>query len=455
MKLLILGGGVAGAVAAQHAYKQGIFENICLIEKENYLGGIHRDVEINQIHYDIGSFFFSSHHELINIFPELTEILVTLDEYKFRSLTNNGTLDYYPPTASHYVKDNGVIGFVGDILQLVANRVKFHVRGEKFETLDDKIRYLMGPLYEKMGLKYYISRLYGCDSSEVSLDFSTKRLQYLQERLTLNGILSSLRKSVGLEFKEEKKSDKFDVIRHVIYIRPKQGFSSMYNCIFNLLKSRNIDICLETKIEKIFLQEKKALMSDGTYHVYDNIISSIPLGLLCKLCDIPLNIKLDFKPLYSLFYECDEEPIPESNVLFNFTTEGQWKRVTFHSNAYGPESNRHYFIVESMPLDRQLEDPSIVDILDKDFRTVLASSRWGVNINNAKLVGSHLTPNAYPIYGKEFDIKKIDELQETLKNNSIYLSGRQGTFDYITSSDAALSSIKAVDLIVKNSAIAI
>jgi heterodisulfide reductase subunit A-like polyferredoxin len=47
MKLLILGGGVAGAVAAQYAWQQGVFESISLLEKESNLGGIHRDIEVH------------------------------------------------------------------------------------------------------------------------------------------------------------------------------------------------------------------------------------------------------------------------------------------------------------------------------------------------------------------------------------------------------------------------
>jgi protoporphyrinogen oxidase len=450
MKLLILGGGVAGSVAARCASKYPVFDHICLLEKETHLGGLHQDVILDGIHYDIGAFFFSTHHELVNIFPELKDILVKVDEYKTLSLTNNNTLDIYPPTASRYIKDYGIVRSALDLLGLVGNRIKFSLKGKKLESVDDSACYLMGPFYERMGLKNYITRLYGIDPSEVSLEFSTKRLQYLHERLTLNGLLSSLKKYLKLDLVNQN-PDKFDRVAHEIYVRPKEGFSAMYGQIHQLLQSCNIDVRMGSQIQKISLKDKEIMMSDGTQHNYDRVISSIPLGLLCRLCDIPLSMKLTFKPLYSLMYEADKEPIPNCYVLFNFSNRGQWKRITSLSSYYGQESGKHYFVVESMPYDSQLNDPSVVEILNKDFKSVFENTPWAENINNSRLVGHHLTPNAYPIYGKEFSSQVIDELQKVLNENGIYLAGRQGTFDYLTSSDAALSAVKTVKCIVEDS----
>jgi protoporphyrinogen oxidase len=450
MKLLILGGGVAGSVAARCASEHQVFDRICLLEKETHLGGIHQDVVLDGTHYDIGAFFFSTHHELINVFPELKDILVKVDEYKTLSLTNNNTLDVYPPTASRYIKDYGIGKSTLDLIGLVSNRIKFNLSGRKFESVDDSARYLMGPFYERMGLRSYIARLYGVDPAEVSLEFSTKRLQYLHERLTFKGLFSSVKKYLKLDHQSQK-PDKFDHIAHEIYVRPREGFSAMYGQILQLLRSRNVDICLGSQIQKISLKDKEVLMSDGTRHSYDRIISSIPLGLLCKLCDIPLSMKLVFKPLYSLMYETDEEPIPNCYVLFNFTNRGQWKRVTFLSGYYGQESGKHFFVVESMPYDSQLNDSNVVEVLNEDLKSVFKNTVWAEKIGKARLAGYHLTPNAYPIYGKEFSTQVIDEIQENLNENGIYLAGRQGTFDYLTSSDAALSAVKAIERIVKES----
>jgi hypothetical protein len=37
--------------------------------------------------------------------------MLRIDEYKFRSLMSSGNLDNYPPTASQYIDDNGVVTY--------------------------------------------------------------------------------------------------------------------------------------------------------------------------------------------------------------------------------------------------------------------------------------------------------------------------------------------------------
>ncbi|NJN10177.1 MAG: NAD(P)-binding protein [Richelia sp. RM2_1_2] len=437
MNLTILGGGIAGAVAAKYAKEKG-FNNIELIEKDVKLGGLHKDIEIDNLHFDIGAFFFDASHTVLQVF-DLKKYMWQIPEFNCLSLTNKGNLDLYPVTMKGYIKEWGFHNFCLDASKLIITRIQKTLNSQNWNCVDDELEYYFGPFYRKTGLRSYVERLYGMSPSDISLQFSGKRLGYVTNAVKFNQII---KKIATFKFSELNKWR----IAPSIYARPISGFSAMYNYIADELKDSDIDLNFGEQIQKILLDEKKIIAKDNREYQYDYLLSSIPLGLLCKLCDVPLNQKLEYKPLYTLFFVADEAPIDNCHVLFNFSEKGFWKRVTFHSSYY-QNNGRHYFNVESIPNETHLQDTNIVNILEQDFRDTFKNISWGEKFQNIKLVGHNLTPNAYPVYRRDFNVEAIAQVKQYFASKDIYLVGRQGEFDYISSGDAALSSIKAIDQI--------
>jgi protoporphyrinogen oxidase len=439
MKLTILGGGVAGAVAAAYARQNGIYD-VELIEKENRLGGLHRDIEIEDLHFDIGAFFFWPYHKLIHVFPGIRDLMVDIEPLECLSLTEKGSLDLYPSTMRGYLRNWGHLSTCLDVLQVMSNRILMGFSKQKFSSVDDEMKYYLGPFYQKTGLKKYISRLYGMPAEEVGLEFSQKRMSFIAKRFSTKEILKRL---ITFKVKDFSSWTTFPIS----YARPASGFSSMYSYIEEDLKKQKINLHLGQSIKQIFVDKKQILTNDSKIYTYDHLLSSIPLSLLCKLTNIPLNIKLELKALYSLFYISEREVIPDCHVLYNFTERGLWKRVTFHSSYYGQKNSKHYFVVEVIPEEKHLNNNCVVDLLDADFKDSFFNTDFKEIIKDASLIGSHLTPNAYPIYKKDFNTKAIEEIKAFFDSKSIHLVGRQGEFDYLSSSDVAQSAIKTVDKI--------
>jgi protoporphyrinogen oxidase len=253
-----------------------------------------------------------------------------------------------------------------------------------------------------------------------------------------------VRKLAGFKFGE---LDRYPMMTSS-YARPTSGFGEMYAYIEKELRDRGVEVNCNTNIEKIDLENKQVILADGTIHAYDHLLSSIPLGVLCKLSGTPFNMQLKYKPLCSLFYEADRKPIPEGYAIFNFTERGKWKRITIHSAYYGTDRGKHYFVVESLPENTDMSQEEMASQLDRDFRDTFTNTSYEADVATAKLIGSKVIPNAYPIYGKDFDPTVIDRLKVDLGKSSAYLVGRQGEFDYANSSDVALSAIKTINKIV-------
>lgn len=77
----------------------------------------------------------------------------------------------------------------------------------------------------------------------------------------------------------------------------------------------------------------------------------------------------------------------------------------------------------------------------------MLNTRWGESFAEAALLGHRITKNAYPIFDADFDREKISAFVAKMQEQDIYLIGRQGTFEHVSSSDAAAQAISAIEAI--------
>ena len=444
MKLVILGGGISGVSSAMYAAQKGI-EEISLIEQETSLGGLHQDFNINGYHFDAGAFVFEGHHQVFTIFPELKNIMHLNKEFNQLSLTSKGNFDSYPITIKGYIKEWGIYSSLWDLINLISIRLK----------ADDAVYYYLGNFYQKTGLRHYMSRLYASPPEQIGIQFFTKRLSFVSNLHMRNYDLIS--KILRLKLLELNKYYTFPFTEP--YTRPISGFTTMYNLIEEKLNQQKVSVHLETQIKEISIDNKFIITNKNEILNYDYLICSIPLLKLCHLCDIRNNLKTNYKKLCSLFYVSKDSIFPKNcQVLFNFTNIGLWKRITLHSHYYGIQDNHHYFTVELIPdqTNELLNHEDLINSLDQNFRTTVTQVKhtdqeWVNKVKQIQLVGSHITPNAYPIYPVDFDLDSIEQLKQNLQKKGIYLVGRQGEFNYISSSDAVESSVNAIDNILNQS----
>lgn len=149
-KILVIGGGPAGCSAAAYALQQG-FTNVTLIEGAETLGGLHKDVEINGLHYDLGAFFFWKDHNILTLFPEILPHLVYAGSARHLTLTKQFNLDKYPLSLPMYLRENGRLQTVWDLMKLLISRVL--PSSDRDEHVEGLMTYYMGPFYVKSGPK--------------------------------------------------------------------------------------------------------------------------------------------------------------------------------------------------------------------------------------------------------------------------------------------------------------
>lgn len=443
-KIVIIGGGPAGVSAAKFALQNG-FSNVAILEASQVLGGLHKDIEINGLHYDLGAFFFWENHNILALFPELKNVLIYAESTKYLTLTQGLNIDQYPLTLKLYLKENGLSTFVADVCRLLLQR--FSKKESTCKNVDELLTYHMGPFYKKSGLKNYIRRLYNMEPEKVAIEFATKRLATVIDKFRFGNIFKAL-----IQFNWRNLTH-YQIGKDT-WARPESGFGTMYAHIQDQLLKDNCQIFLGETVEKIDVQKKNIETISGTIIEYDYLLSTQSMEATGRMTGLHFNGMLNHRMLCSLFFEIPNEALEDCFVLFNFSDRGKWKRATFHSNYYNrihkdKDNLQHYFVVESMPDDSQIMSAKMVELLCKDFVTSFTGTKWENTFSKSKLVGHNVLKNAYPILDQNFDRGEVLDFKSQLKKESIFLVGRQGEFDYISSSDASANAVGVISEIMK------
>ncbi|MCS7466748.1 FAD-dependent oxidoreductase [Stieleria sp. ICT_E10.1] len=422
MKIAILGGGVAGVVAARVLARNGIEAHI--LERNDRLGGLHHSPTFNGVAYDIGTFVFQKRHQLIRLFPELESVLVPVPS-QFVSLTNKGSIDAYPLSLRGYVSDNGFMNFSYALSNVLVSKA-LHFRKSNVPSF---IKYYIGSdIYKRSGLRKYIERLYDIPDEEIDLEFARKRLELISRWGSIRKNLHRLAKRKPSPLTGAPYLGKTD------FVRPKDGFTPMYAALQEAITKDGAKVFLGTQLKSIQKQEDRFEIESnlGSEH-YDAVLSTIPITALYELLGLEQPTAFESRSLLSLFYKTRLSLSRDATVVHNFSQTGDWKRITVFSAYYGPHEGSDYFGCE-ITVDSNQD----IDVGAYRARFEKHLDELGIT-NNLSFEGSALTRNAYPIYRRT----TFDEIQKQklfVEENGIRLVGRQGEFDYISSSDTALKA---------------
>lgn len=435
MRIAILGGGVAGTVLAGSLLDTpdagGI--EVSLFEQNDRLGGLHRSEEFGGLQYDIGCFLFDREHAFLRAFPFLYDSFCEVD-HNSRVLSRSGRLDTFPITIAGYRRERTNLEFAGDLVALLGAKI----RSRRRNTLRSYVEYYLGPrVYRTSGLKGYIERFYGRPDTEVDFAFARQRLGGLPRG-------AGLRKN-GFRFL----SDLFGDLRGApppsqpwpCLVRPVAGFGSVYDAVRSHLESQGVEVRTGLRIEAVERRDGGGFRIEGEGiddRDFDMVVSTIPPGPMARLVGIETGPPPSTIRLVSLCYRFTGTlAFEDAGMLYNFTPDGAWKRLTLFSAQYGRDRGDHYFTVECT-LPRH--DRSTVEELRLDFEGHIREHRV-VFDGEADFQGSILTEHAYPVLTAE-EIERNRRTAEGLAEFGITLTGRQATFVHRTSDAIAQDSMK-------------
>jgi hypothetical protein len=266
-----------------------------------------------------------------------------------------------------------------------------------------------------------MKRFYGVPPAEIDIQLAQKRMLWISEHASLANLIRRL-----------LQRQKGPANRQLI--RPKEGFSHLYKVAAERLEENGVTFILGASFQALERAEKtfSLRMSDRTVWS-DRVISTIPINHVEAMCGFKSE-QLNSITLLSLFFSFSGKRGFSQPILYNFSLEGAWKRLTMHSDFYGRANGREYFAAEVIAHDVDFS----VQLAEQDFRKHVQAN--GLFDGDLKLEGSMILENAYPIYSKRSGARAAEAIC-ALEAFGIESFGRQGGFDYQPT--ARVSTIEA------------
>jgi len=406
---LVLGGGVSGIIAAAALGREG--RSVALVDHYLALGGNHKSRSIGPYTFDIGAFLFSDQDLVFSLFPEALKQCVSVFSSVSR-LTPFGQIRRYPYDPRSELLGRGPAYTAACLASAATARLRYL----RQHTAADFAKFYMGSkIYRDSGLERYIERLFGVPATEIEVEFAAKRLTWIPRA-------ASIRRRVTMG------SEPLPAHGRRL-VRPRDGFAALYLSMQRTLLALGVRISLGVDTISIRRQGSsfEVETSDGTIRA-GRLISTIPLQETSRLIGIAEAVGgLENVDLLSLYFSFHGQRGFPSQILYNFSEDGAWKRITMHSDYYGRADGREYFSVEIALRD----DP---ETLEQDFRASV--SRHGLFCGDLRLEGFDITAFAYPIYTLGATAR-ASALINRLSAFGIESVGRQGRFDYIPTADRA------------------
>lgn len=426
--VLVLGAGISGLVATSILLEQGC-SRILVVDEYGQVGGNHIDRAIGDYSFDIGSLIFQDDSPLLRHFPELLAEYVPIDPTWGR-LNPQGMVTEYPLSLKADLFAAGPVEWARILTSALISRL-FRRR---LENARDFARHWIGArMLHRSGLAQYMERFYGQPPERIDLHFAEKRMGWVRSQARLRTHLRRfLTPAADLEPANTQLA------------RPKAGFAALYRPAVERLTASGATFRLGAKMRGLTRTGGNfTLQLDGPATVTARrVISTIPIEHSARLCGAPLEEQLQTVTLITLFFSfAGERGFPHA-ILYNFSFEGAWKRLTVYSDFYGPAGGREYFAVE---VNAEHVGGS-VEAAEADFRRHTAAN--GLLGGDLRLEGSHVLENAYPVY-TDNAAPKVERALAALRAFGVESLGRQGRFDYqptardtTVKAEAALGAIR-------------
>jgi hypothetical protein len=414
---IVLGAGITGLVSASILADQG-HRRILVADEYNHVGGNHIDRSFGGYTFDVGSFIFQDDSPLLQHFPELLPRYIPIFP-SWGRLNPQGLVTDYPIS----LKDDILAPGLTEIARILSSVLYARIFQKKMRNAKEFARYWIGGyLLHRSGLESYMARFYGVPPEEIDIQLAQKRMLWISEHASLHTIIRRI-------LKPHRRGPSNQQLA-----RPREGFEHLYKAATERLEQNGVTFLLGAKLQSLGKSGDafRLRVNDRTISS-DRVISTIPLDRVQAICGMESD-PLRTITLLSLFFSFSGRRGFDQSIIYNFSHDGAWKRLTMYSDFYGRVDGREYFTAEviSDHVDHSASSA------ESDFRKHVGANR--LFDGDLTLEGSFALGNAYPIYAERSGERAAEAIR-ALKDFGIESFGRHGGFNYQPT--ARVSTIEA------------
>lgn len=420
--VIILGAGVAGLFAADRLSKAGL--DVTVIERTDRCGGAHRSHGIGGYTFDLGSFFYEEGARIFELAPQLREICPKVLRIQ-RRIAPSGAILHYPLDPRDVLRQSPW-QFPFALLDLAASRLGVRRNG----TLEAISRKRLGrTFFATTGLEAYLTRFHHLPPNKVDEEFFFHRMAHIERSTSAKALIQAAMRSLTSRKPHA-------VPQRALRVRPQSGFEAIFNPIAQRLQSRGVRFYLLENVQRIGQDGAiYHVRTDKGSYLADTIVSTIPLEAMHKAA-FGKSSGLVSLGMTTLFISAEWLDPRAGNVLFNFHSQGAWKRATIYSRIYsGTTRGREFFTVEATIAPATAHDPQSSF---EDFRAHV--TRLGL-ARGLVLEGHDLVDDCYPLYSPG-SCTRVQAVRDRVSAFGIVAAGRQGRFEYLPTSSGVIRRVE-------------
>ncbi len=431
-KAVILGAGVAGLSAALHLARSGEYD-IDVIEKTDRVGGLATSFSIGPAIFDFGPHaFHSKEPHVVQFFQEIMNgHYFEID--KDVAINFRGKLYPYPLNPIQALRNMSFLTSfkcgVSYFWNLLTNRQPL----DTIQTAEEFFVRNYGWELYRIFFERYTHKVWGIHPRDLSA-------QFMKNRIPSANILQMIRVALtGRDIGIQKPNEVTFKI-HIFY--PKEGSIQFPLAMAKEIEERGGRIRLRTEVRGVEVQEGRVqavrVLAEGQEQrePCKLAVSTIPLPELIQ------RIEPRFDPeVFSSAKELAFRPIVIACLwinkpnIFSYQTLYYTNRIfnrLAQMNSYSPHASPEGTCGVTAELTCELNDP-VWQMDEKELLRKVISDMVEENLLRADEVREGMIlrhPHGYPIYriGFEPHLRRLLETVHAVEN--LYVSGRQGMFNY-------------------------
>ncbi|WCE32500.1 FAD-dependent oxidoreductase [Vibrio sp. SCSIO 43137] len=437
-QVVILGAGPAGLMAAWELNEAGY--QVTIIEKESYAGGMCATQTFRGKHgeyrFDFGG------HRFITKNPKLLSFVDQLmgDDLLFAQrksvIRYRGRIYQYPLKLKDLINNAPLSLLIGGGLDLVKQLFVAKPQQRSQVSFAQWIESRFGKTLYKHFFEGYTAKLWGIDPANLSGDWASQRISLIDL------------KDVARRMLPGKKSNVRTYARQYRY--PKWGFGQLYTRLAEELEKKGVSFIYNAEVSGLSTEEGRIvsvnyLASGQTEQIAsDNIISTLPLPLMCKLTGFDSG--LSFRALRFLNMPMERENISDNTWQYLSDPEiiGTRLQEPRRRSSYMAPQGRTSVMVE-IPCNKGDE---VWSMDGEKLRQRVLKDLDSLGVNPSWSTGEYFTEYsefAYPLMDMGYQEKRQKAINHLSKFNNLIMTGRQGTFRYIFTDTAMEMGMMAAE----------
>ena len=413
VKYLIVGAGISGLTFANY-----VDDDYLIIEKECEVGGYCRTIKKKDYVWDYaGHFFHFNTDEFKRKFIDSVDKDEIIYKEKNTKIIYKDSLINYPfQTNIHQLEKDEFIDCLYDLFNKEEK--------EEYTSFLDMLYGKFGKSIVEKFLKPYNEKLYAVDLTTLDKDAMGRFFPYADIPAIINNM----------------KANKDNTSYNNSFLYPKSGAGSFIDILYEGLDKDKI--MFNKTVVEIDVEQKLAVLNDGTQIKYEYLINTSPLNMFLsclkgkrygKLKDtlsynkvLVFNLGFNKKSKYTKehwFY------IPDKNINFY--------RIGFYDNILDADKLSMYIEI-GYNKDEKISADDINEQLQLTLSNLL---KLGIIDEETKLeeYSTIIMDPAYVHINTETE-KKIQKFKEDESQNNIYTIGRYGAWTYCSMEDCMVAA---------------